>query len=821
MRTTLAHDTHLVGAACNPCMDLVAMVGCDRAPPAAASAPPGLTPAQLAMRQRVLAMQARRMGVANPTAASGSQGVRRGPTLQLVVWRMGSAPSCVWAVPIEPPRPEALHDADECVSVLDLCWSPDGERLALRLALSHTSSQGHTQHALALQIYSVYDGTVVHTHHALCDVAPHRSFLQWIAIDAPSTPSQALDMLAQLPALAPLHDPTDDRAAGRTRSLGTPRPSAGIARGTGVLAHIPALASDAPPLSLLVGVDDGGHCTVWLDGTVPLHTPDMGPGDVLSLAATPYDASLLVARAGNVHVAHVPLAWDAALVHMARLSTAARASLAHAMDAAHLAAQAWQRLVRPRCDEWRTHWEDAAARHGVDTVHEWMTLVAGGHASVACEQLLTQLTEGATLAMETDAKHGLKSLRRLAATGVRPACERLLVLLTELQGCTRWSSRYPGLDHDAVRALQAHVQTCHAVALALQEHAERELLALDEFYKWFRMEQGRQERLKLGEEAPRVVTYHDTLTVLEYLQRGFISPALDALLGSGAAPPGPPAPAAETSDDSHAPLAPLWAPVPVTYAPVLPTTAAAPSPPMDASAAVEAALAWLDDIRPPPTPTAAQWHDVHGPGALFAGPAHEFGPCTLPGDATPLPARLAEVSQALGALLRGALAAPRAALPTTHVAIPLPSDLRTRHDTVRSVPPSAPPSLQSSVPRPFVRAGAHDMRHVHTLVCKAHVMSVPVTLGERCSGAALVVGAPISLAVPARVHDVVLAQGCVHVLYGDESDTWVASLGKADTPVWPPSEAVPAPGACALGTLAHGARVVLSDDRRTITVLPS
>lgn len=126
MRTTLAHDTHLVGAACNPCMDLVAMVGCDRAPPAAASAPPGLTPAQLAMRQRVLAMQARRMGVANPTAASGSHGVRRGPTLQLVVWRMGAAPSCVWAVPIEPPRPQGLHDADECVSVLDLCWSPDG-----------------------------------------------------------------------------------------------------------------------------------------------------------------------------------------------------------------------------------------------------------------------------------------------------------------------------------------------------------------------------------------------------------------------------------------------------------------------------------------------------------------------------------------------------------------------------------------------------------------------------------------------------------------------------------------------------------------------
>lgn len=129
MQVSLPHDTHLVGSACNPCMDVVAFLCCDRAPPAAASAPPGLTPAQLAMRQRMLAIQARRMGVANPAAATGAQQVRRGPALRLVVWRMVHAPSCVWDVPIEPPRVGLPRDAAEGVSVLGLCWSPDGTLL--------------------------------------------------------------------------------------------------------------------------------------------------------------------------------------------------------------------------------------------------------------------------------------------------------------------------------------------------------------------------------------------------------------------------------------------------------------------------------------------------------------------------------------------------------------------------------------------------------------------------------------------------------------------------------------------------------------------
>jgi len=676
----------------------------------------------------------------------------------------------------------------------------------VRLALTHTAGK-HTQHALALLVYSVYDGAVLHTHHTPCGAVPEHSAMQWIALEAPAVPSQALDMLAQMPPLVPLHSPLDDKgswigAAQHRARPSEPRPSEGMANGTGVLAQIPALAHNT--LSLLVCADDPGRLGMWLDGTVPLHAPELAPG-VLSLAATPHDASLLLAKDSSLHVVHMPLAWDDALVHLARLSTAARASLAHAMDAAFLAAQAYHRLVRPRCDEWRAHWDDTAARHGVDLVHEWMALVVGGRASPACEHLLVHLTEGATLAMETDAKRGLKSVRRLAATGVRPACERLLVLLTELLGCARSPATYPGVDEARVRALQRDAQTCHAVALAVEEHAERELVALDEFYKWFRMEQDRQERLKLEEEPPRVVTYHDTLTVLEYLQRGFLAAALDAMLGAVPAPP----PTADTSDDSHAEIEPLWETTPIAY------DSASPPHDADAVAAVHEALAWLDEPSAPPTPSAAQWRGVLGPAALLAGPAHTFRPPTLPGDAATLPARLETLGDTLGTLLRGALAHARPAVPHTHEAMALPVGLRLRDHTVRSVPRPTPPDMGEGVLRPIVRAAAHDAQHVHSLVSDTHVHSVHVDLG-----AAPVALSPVTLAVPARVHDLVLVRGHIHVLYEHDTDTSVGSLGPTRAPAWPPSGASAAHGSDSLAAFAHGARVLLGRDRRTVTVLP-
>lgn len=99
--------------------------------------------------------------------------------------------------------------------------------------------------------------------------------------------------------------------------------------------------------------------------------------------------------------------------------------------------------------------------------------------------LLTQ----ATIAMEQDARRGLKLVRRYAGTTLIPACEHILVLLVELQGCAAWPERFApfALPAAELAALVRAVQTCLATVRALQETAERELLALDEFFKWWRM----------------------------------------------------------------------------------------------------------------------------------------------------------------------------------------------------------------------------------------------------------------------------------------------------------------------------------------------
>ena len=237
-----------------------------------------------------------------------------------------------------------------------------------------------------------------------------------------------------------------------------------------------------------------------------------------------------------------------------------------------------------------------------------------------------------------------------------PACEHLLVLLVELQGCAVWPERFAlfALPAAELAALVRAVQTCLAAVRALQETAERELLALDEFFKWWRMgtyrrmrltaEQDRQERLKT-EEMPRVIPTHDTLTVLELVRRGFVSPELDALLGAPEAPSAAPAHDTSMDDTSQAP-ATVHDPTSAVYAEA---PSAPPVPSLDAT--IDTAFAYLE--APQPAAPDARVYDVP---QLFVPPEHAFtGPRALPGDAQTLGARFANVTERIATLLSAAL----------------------------------------------------------------------------------------------------------------------------------------------------------------------
>jgi len=733
-------------------------------------------------------------------------------------------------------------------------------------------------HVSLLLLYSVYDGRVLHTQRLAGEAALDRAALRWTALDAQEPVSQALRMLTLLAPLAPLEDPTKPaaptglfgaQAARLAQRNSDTRPSSGISQGRGVLAHIPSLlqcpveagwrmretASAAPAAetpskrtpALLYCIDGAGLLHVLLDGTIALGVVDMAHGAV-SLEATTASVSSICTDNDSYTLVHVPLEPPTAAVHhLAALSTALQFHFAHALDAAHYAAKAWLSLVRPRAAEWHTQLEDVAGRHGVDIVLELCALVTTGRASEAAEQLLLHnLTEGATISMETDAKRGLKLVRRFAGTAIVPACERALILITELQGCAAWIERYGALLHvaDTARLATAacKVQTCLAVGIVLQECAERELLALDEFFKWWRMEQDRQERLKVEAVAPPVITYHDTLTVLEQLQRGFLSPELDALLGAPddgaparAAAPAPP----DTSDVSHEAVPPLIDPVEVCFEGGLAegcggSSSDAPRAARDADvlSALDAALEWLDTPREAATsaPTDAQVRGVYATPQLFAGPAYMYtGPRLLPGDKRTLVQRLEDVCEDTASVLSAALGRAAVATPQTS-SLAVPHDVLLRDEALRSAPGDVAermaPLVRTAADAPS-QPGGTASAHVHAWA--RHLEGDAWIDVMRDTGAVGAVSIPRS-----AVLDVAFRSAtCLIVLYRDEHgaalgavDVGAALRGNRastdpafrtimrldvrnahDEPVQP----------ARLALFSHGTGVVLSTDAKTMT----
>ena len=93
----------------------------------------GGTALMLGMRQRMLAFQARRLGVANPAAGENGREKmepERGDALNLALWRIGANSSMVWEVAVTPPSGlfvgVAEYGLKESIAIGAMHWSPDG-----------------------------------------------------------------------------------------------------------------------------------------------------------------------------------------------------------------------------------------------------------------------------------------------------------------------------------------------------------------------------------------------------------------------------------------------------------------------------------------------------------------------------------------------------------------------------------------------------------------------------------------------------------------------------------------------------------------------
>ncbi|WFD43208.1 ATP-dependent DNA helicase yku80 [Malassezia psittaci] len=297
-----AVESCLLTSACNPCMDLIALLCLDSAPQLSAVGPPNMTPAQLAMRQKMLAFQARRMGVANPAAGQQKQsGVRCGPQIKLALWRSGKEFSQIWEVDVVLPK-DILRDAPtecpELVRVSQLCWSPDA---------------------------AVGQPTGAHSRATGAKSAANQ--------DLPSTKiAQGEEVLAKIPALPQL-------------------------RGNDSKEHISLLyvTDDGRDLHAFL---DG---TLWI-GTCSISQAQDG---VIINAPSLSHVSTLVDDGSQLYVCdcHLPLSeFLPAVIHLAKLSTAIQNELAQTIDAIACASQAWQKLARPRALEWQNHLHDLSKR---------------------------------------------------------------------------------------------------------------------------------------------------------------------------------------------------------------------------------------------------------------------------------------------------------------------------------------------------------------------------------------------------------------------------------------------------------------------------
>lgn len=338
----LEKPSTLLRSSANPRMDLVLLIVKDAASPsAAAAAPPGMSAAQFALVQRMLA--ARQRGA----QAAGAQGVpepKRGPQIHLVLWRMGDDSSVVWSVVLswdkvmDPPHGAAgaAQQEHEDVHLHDLAWSPKGDRVGV-LASVRRSPVASTSAAAPrtktfLRTYSVQDGRLLSTVRVgqysksapSADQFADAMTLQWLDIDfgvsddAVDGSSEAL--LTKLPPLPALPAADTFATAGGTGNLMPHQlrmmqmsgqkpppsfqfPSQLALQGRGPLAAVPCLAKADADLGLL----EGGEAALALDEDKAL---PLSPESVV-LVSRPHNAQVNLVLDGQIDIGALQLPQSA------------------------------------------------------------------------------------------------------------------------------------------------------------------------------------------------------------------------------------------------------------------------------------------------------------------------------------------------------------------------------------------------------------------------------------------------------------------------------------------------------------------------------
>ncbi|KDN39909.1 hypothetical protein K437DRAFT_194008 [Tilletiaria anomala UBC 951] len=220
-------------------------------------------------------------------------------------------------------------------------------------------------------------------------------------------------------------------------------------------------------------------------------------------------------------------------LHLLALSTTLHHLLSYLLDTLHLMRQVFRMTyIGQVADEWLKHAQEVGEKYRCDFQLECITAIAGGRLGDGIEvMIMSMINESALHMMEDTTYTSLRFLRRAAATVIGPACERILIILESLRAHGLLPAERDGAAFPLASETEALVQELLRASLVIEVEAEKDLLAAGEFYKWWKQERDKHEnpRRDDGQFHPII---HDTLAAIEYVQRGFINPHLDALLGT-------------------------------------------------------------------------------------------------------------------------------------------------------------------------------------------------------------------------------------------------------------------------------------------------
>lgn len=594
----------LLVQAANPRMDLVVVVSRDASAQSATAAPqppPGMSAAQFAIVQRMLARQ--RGTAAQTSTSKGPPDPNRGPKISLTLYRMGEESSIVWTTHLVVDKlMDLAHNMEqehEDLSVQDLVWSPSGDRFAVLLTLRRSptkasSSVNTIRVASFVKTYSVQNGELLSTL-PLTQVASaelqDRITLSWSSIhfDAGTVVSPLEQVLRQcrpLPALPSKDTFTNSNTqgnlmphqlrmmqmSGKTPPPAFTYPSTLALQNRGALASIPMLPQTTAQLGL---VDSSERETATAGGdSLPLTPTTM-------LVVTRHashqadfllDATVLIGTVTFPHSVHVAaLAPD--LSALFSLHVAEQWQLQIARLPLHIPAQYAPECVLSRISRVSraSHLLRVYLGYSIDT------LVAIAHIYTRdwCDKVTNEWKK---LLLDAETKFGIDiqyDLLCVLLTGRAGSAADHLLLASLTEGVlTRLEQQFHAaayeikrlLAHSARPALERAIMSAqhllgltrffyHNVQHSRLEHEMRALQAvlssvvrlarlvdmeavvMQEFLRWCRVERERQERIKQDQDEPRLAVTYDVLTVARFIQRGFDHPDIAHIL----APTKPPA----------------------------------------------------------------------------------------------------------------------------------------------------------------------------------------------------------------------------------------------------------------------------------------